>query len=746
MARRLVRIDLPLLFLVLTFFGMFAPGDVMAEVIVKQRVKSKRAYRVLFRYQPVIAVKSVHLAGTFNGWRVDSTAMKERGHSGVYEVELELPFGKHQYKFVLNGGTWVQDSSNGESQPDGNGGFNSVIHVGRRPASSVGVLGDGRLSEDDVIHDPRSLSFASAVDGDRRLVLRIHVLKNDVKGVVLESSGGGATVKTAMRKIAVVAGREVFEARLYFAKRVPKLLRYRFVIDDGGKAPFLFGKNGLGGTRFQLVLAQAGRFETPDWVRDAIFYQIFPDRFCNGDRSNDLKGLRLVKRRPEGRVWTKNDAFLEDWSGKPSFFNFFGGDLKGIESKLAYLKDLGMNTIYLNPIFKAYSNHRYDAADYEAVDPRLGTEEDFKRLCEKAKGMGIRIILDAVFNHTGDKHYAFEDVKKRELKSSYKDWFFVDKFPIRGGKKPSYRCWWDFADLPQLNTKNPKVVSHLMKVAKKWLSLGASGWRLDVPNEVEAVNPKFWSQFRREVRSELEDAYVVGEIWTDALPWLNEDKFDATMNYPARRAVIDFVLQGEMDSEKFDATLAEQRARLPEAAMRVQFNLLGSHDTARLKFVAKGDMERVKLAYGFVFTYLGAPVVYYGDEVGVTGDKDPDCRRTFPWDEAKQDLGMKSWIKKLARVRREERVLRRGLVEPVYAKGSHYGFLRVADVGDEGRPLLVVMNNSGKASDIVLPGAKLSSLRGELSDLLGGAKVTRLANGDLKLSLKARGLAIVGGR
>ncbi|MDF1665458.1 MAG: alpha amylase N-terminal ig-like domain-containing protein, partial [Planctomycetota bacterium] len=247
----------------------------MAEAIVKQRVKSKRAYRVLFRYQPVIAVKSVHLAGTFNGWRVDSTPMSERGHSGVYEVEIELPFGKHEYKFVLNGGTWLQDASNSETQPDGNGGFNSVVHVGRKPASSAGQVGDGKLSAEDLIHDPRSLSFASAVDGDRRLILRVHVLKNDVKSVQLERlvsrMGGSGISADPMRKIATVAGRDVYEARLFFGKKVPGVVRYRFLIDDGGKKPFVFGKNGLGGARFQLVMAGAGRFETPDWVRDAIF-------------------------------------------------------------------------------------------------------------------------------------------------------------------------------------------------------------------------------------------------------------------------------------------------------------------------------------------------------------------------------------------------------------------------------------------------------------------------------------------
>jgi cyclomaltodextrinase / maltogenic alpha-amylase / neopullulanase len=738
-----------LFLLVLTIFGgHFIVKEAMAEVIVKRRVKNQPRYKVQFRYQPVIAVDSVNLAGTFNGWRKDSTTMKERGSSGVYEVELELSFGKHEYKFVLNGKTWLQDGSNSESQPDGNGGLNSVVHIGRRAAAGEGKIGDGKIHEEDVIHDPRSLVFASAVDDDRRVILRLHVLKNDIKSVMVAAQPGLARSGrhfAEMEQIATVAGRDVYEARLFFKNKIPKVLRYRFLIHDGDQKPQIYGRKGLGpqSPYFQLVLAHAGRFETPDWVRDAVFYQIFPDRFRNGDPKNDFKGLRNVPVRPKGRRWSKNDAFFEKWGSKPSYFNFFGGDLRGIEEKLDYIKDLGINTIYLNPIFKSFSNHRYDAADFELVDPRLGTEEDFKRLCAKAKMKGLRIILDAVFNHTGDKHYAFDDLRLKGPRSRYKNWFFVDKFPIKGGGNPSYKCWWNFPDLPQLNTANPKVVGHLMKVATKWLKLGGSGWRLDVPNEVEAVNPRFWKEFRQKVRATREDSYIVGEIWTDAAPWLNEDKFDATMNYPVRRAVIDYLIQGDISAEIFDAALSEQRARLPEAALRVQFNLLGSHDTARLKFVAKEDSNRVKLAYGFLFSYLGAPVVYYGDEVGMTGDKDPDCRRTFPWQQSKQDQSMKEWIQSLAKLRRDEPSLRRGLVKPALARGAHYAFWRIPDTQDPGRPLLVVMNNSSTKTSITIPTLAADLPKSAMTDLLKKAAVSRDNTGSVKVELAAYGIAIL---
>lgn len=722
-------------------------GESRGEIVVKKPDKKRRVCQVVFRVQPVIAVQTVHLAGTFNGWKKDAQALKERTGTGVYETELELPFGRHEYKFVLNGQTWIQDPGNSARSPDGNGGFNSVVHVGlQAPAQTVGELGDGKISGQDLIHDPSSLSHASAVDGDRRVILRMHTLRRDVKSVKVEvypsPDAGARKSRVSLRFVGVVAGRDVYEARLYYPKPI-RILHYRFVLNDGGKDE-VFGKDGLGKkANFQLVIAHAGRFETPDWVRDAVFYQIFPDRFCNGDTSTDLKGLRPVKPRPAGKRFHKNDAYFEKWGARPSYFNFFGGDLKGIESKLEYLKDLGVTAIYLNPIFKAWSNHRYDAADYEAIDPRLGTDKDFESLMGAMKKQKMRLLLDAVFNHTGHKHYAFEDLAKKGKDSKFKDWYFPKSFPIRRSPKPNYACWWDFPDLPQLNTAQPEVIAHLLKVAKAWLDKGADGWRLDVPNEVEAVNPEFWTAFRKRLRKHHPESYIVGEIWTDATPWLNEDKFDATMNYPVRRAVLDFIVRGDADAKAFSERLGEQRASLPEAALRVQFNLLGSHDTARLKHVAKERNERVALAYGFLFSYLGAPVIYYGDEIGMSGDKDPDCRRCFPWDEAKHNATLKAWIKTLGRLRQAEAGLRRGRVQPIKAEGRHLVFARVPEPGQKGRALVVVMNASDEAQAVTWTRASEAWAQGSWVDLIDSKRAVLHEGSRCTLKLPAQGLAIL---
>lgn len=729
---------------VMALFAVASPLE--GKVIVKDAVKTERGrvHPVVFRMQPVIAVRTVHLAGTFNGWRKDATPLAESG-SGRFEVEVLLPPGKHEYKFVVNGDTWLQDKENPERTPDGNGGFNSVVHVGHRPAGKAGKRGDGKISAEDLIHDPDEPAFIALVDDERRAVVRLHVLKDDVTTARLEvapsTKGGNGVDTVTMTRIASVAGRDVYEARVFWPKGAPQTIRYGFVVEDG-KGEHHFGVKGLRKTpgRFRISRERAARFKTPDWVRDAIFYQIFPDRFCNGDPSNDGKGLRGLKRRPKGRAFTKDDAFLEEWGARPSYFNVFGGDLAGIKTRLDWLEALGVNAIYLNPVFPAWSNHRYDAASYTEIDPRLGTVEDFQELCRLAKARGIRIILDAVFNHTGHKHWAFLDVVKKGKASKYRDWYFFEGFPVKSSPKPNYRCWWDFGDLPQLNTANPEVVAHLYKVAERWLKLGGAGWRLDVPNEVEAVNPKFWAGFRESIRKAHPEAYIVGEIWTDARPWLNETKFDATMNYPVRRAALDFIVRGELDAAAFDTALAEQRARLPEPALRVQFNLLGSHDTARVKHVAKGAKSRVQLAYGFLFCYLGAPVVYYGDEVGVTGGKDPDCRRCFPWDEAEQDRSTLTVLKRLAALRRAEPALRRGRVEPLLAEGRVHAFRRVMDEGESGRPLVVVLNTDARKVTVRLPAAALP--KGAVKSLYGG-KTARRQAGRLVVELGPRAMTVL---
>ena len=381
-------------------------------------------------------------------------------------------------------------------------------------------------------------------------------------------------------------------------------------------------------------------FSVPRWVAGSVMYQIFPDRFFNGRPDND----------PPGTV---------PWDSVPTLTSFFGGDLEGIRRRLDYLADLGVGAIYLNPIVQAPSPHRYDASDYLQVDPALGSQEDFRRLAQELHRRGMRLILDAVFNHTGETFWAFQDVVRRGPQSPYYHWYFIHRWPIVR-QPPSYACWWGLPHLPKLNTSHPEVREYLFQVTRHWMELGADGWRLDVPNEVEG---DFWQVWRALVKRLNPQAYIVGEIWHDAAAWLGGDQFDAVMNYVLRDALLDFFVRRTTTGARLAEVLHAQAARYPAPAVFALMNLLGSHDTERILTVAGQQEGLVRGMFAWLFTWPGIPCVYYGDEVGMTGGKDPDCRRTFPWDESRQRVRLWRWVRRLAALRRNVPALAWG--EPV---------------------------------------------------------------------------------
>lgn len=410
----------------------------------------------------------------------------------------------------------------------------------------------------------------------------------------------------------------------------------------------------------------------PSWVRDAIFYQIFPERFANGDKTND-------------------PANVEAWGGVPKSKNYFGGDLQGIIDHLDYISSLGVNCIYLNPIFWSTGNHKYHAKDYLTIDPHFGDEKVFKRLVDECHKRGIRVILDGVFNHTGVDFFAFEDIKKNGKKSKYVKWYNIYGFPVAPPSKPNYECWWNYGDLPKLMTHNPDVRDHLYHVTEHWMKLGIDGWRLDVPNEIP--HP-FWIEWRKLVRKLNPDAYIVGEIWDDATPWLKGDQFDAVMNYRFRAACLDFFVNRKTSPAEFNSALAKARNGYPDEVNFVQQNLLGSHDTERLITLCKDDKQTMKLAWLFQMTYIGAPMVYYGDEIGMAGGKDPACRGTMIWDESKQDQELFYTMKQFIANRNRYPVLRQGSFESFLADNEKnlFGFLRKSS---EGKSVAVVILNNG---------------------------------------------------
>ncbi len=410
--------------------------------------------------------------------------------------------------------------------------------------------------------------------------------------------------------------------------------------------------------------------DTPAWARDAVFYQVFPDRFAASER-------------------VRKPGPLEPWDAPPTDTGFKGGDLLGLVERLPYLEDLGVDALYLNPVFSSASNHRYHTYDYFTVDPLLGGDDAMRELLDAAHGRGMRVILDGVFNHTGRGFWPFHHVLETGASSPYRGWFHFDQGALDAGRPilayppfgtPSseigYAAWWGIPALPQLNAADPAVREYLMTVAEHWLRFGIDGWRLDVPDEIR--EPGFWEEFRSRCRAIRSDAYLVGEIWRVAPEWLAGDRFDALMDYPLAEAILGFAGGTHLDmgvvgahreyganiraidGPAFAARLGELLAAYDPDVVAVQFNLLGSHDTPRIRSILGGDADGVRLATLLQLTLPGAPCLYYGDEVGLTGGNDPGCRGAFPWDESRWDAAFHRFVRELVHLRRSEPALRTG--------------------------------------------------------------------------------------
>jgi glycosidase len=426
------------------------------------------------------------------------------------------------------------------------------------------------------------------------------------------------------------------------------------------------------------VHAQQPSF-VPAWVKDAVFYQIFPERFANGDTSIDPPGT-------------------QPWGGTPTPRNYFGGDLRGIISRLDYVCSLGVTALYLNPVFASSSNHKYQTRDYMSIDPAFGDERVFKELVDSCHRRGLRIILDGVFNHTGVDFFAFADVKKLGAASKFRDWYFFHGFPVGSPRAPNYECWWSIGSLPKLNTGNPDVRRYLFDVTRHWTALGIDGWRLDVPNEIPH---EFWIEWRGLVRSINPDAYIVGEIWGDGTPWLRGDQFDAIMNYRVRAACLEFFASRTSTVQTFDAALAAACREHPDEVNLAAFNLLGSHDTERFLTLCGGDEAMWKLGVLFLLTYPGTPCLYYGDEVGMTGGKDPACRGTMVWEPERQNLRLLEFTRRMIALRRDHAVFRRGTISTVVIDDERrvYGYAR----RDGDTAAIVLLNGSAQEQTVVVP-------------------------------------------
>ena len=460
---------------------------------------------------------------------------------------------------------------------------------------------------------------------------------------------------------------------------------------------------------------------SPFWVQDAIFYQIFPDRFANGDPTNDPPNV-------------------QKWGSVPTAWGFQGGDLRGIIQHFDYLLDLGINALYLTPIFSSTSTHRYNTSDYYQIDPKLGTLDDFHALVETAHRNDVRIILDGVFNHCGRGFLPFVDVLENGEHSPYKDWFFINRFPLDAygpGDPHNYIGWWNHKDLPKLNTVNIEVRKFIFGVARYWLELGIDGWRLDVPNEID--DDSFWAEFRRVVRSVNRDAYLVGEIWDVNPHWTDEKHFDGLMNYPVRDALL-ALLQGRENAIQFSERINRLFKSYRSDNLYAMYVPLDSHDTERFKTLVGGNTDKLKLAFLFQMAFPGAPAIYYGDEIGQEGGKDPDSRRAFPWKEMDWNQDLRSWIKSLIAIRKRSPSLRRGNFVQLFAEDGLYAFART--LGEE--KILIVLNATGSSRRFEIPCTPLGWIEERIvQNLIGHEKMT-VAGGQITSTLPAWGGAWIG--
>ena len=581
--------------------------------------------------------------------------------------------------------------------------------------------------------------------------------------------------------------------------------RYFFLVEDGNERLYYTAYG------FQREIPAAKKcfeykyicegdyFQTPAWARKAVFYQIFPERFCSGDKNLNPSGIK-------------------NWDERiPDRDSFYGGDLAGIIKKLDYLDDLGIDALYLTPIFKSESNHKYDIIDYKQVDPHFGDLETARELVEKAHRRGMRVILDGVFNHTSDKFFAFQDVKDKGRDSDYVDWYYIYDFPVEknpnlgydllqklfkllsrgeidrseiedellpqldfpaaaGRKKaaetaeyllenyeteelenfrhimdndsrlreilgPNYesfagRTW----SMPKLRVANPEVRKYILDVARYWLEeVDIDGWRLDVADEVEK---SFWREFRRTVKEIKPEALIVGEVWTDASPWLQGDQFDGTMNYLFTEAVLDFFCRRKIDARTFKDRLSSMRASYKLPALQASLNLLGSHDTERILHVCEGDKKRQKLSAAFQMCYPGAPMIYYGDEVGMTGGDDPDCRRPMIWDKDKQDQKLFSWYRDLIRIRQENPALQEGEMELLEADAVRNLYCFARRRGDN--QIITLFNNSSTPVKKVLDLSELSfEIKGDSLVGLISERSYAVENKSLELKIGEYGVRIL---
>ena len=585
-----------------------------------------------FTYVADKTLKSVNLAGTFNNWNASATPMKVGADGRTWTTTLPLPYGRVQYKFVLNGETWTIDPK-GKTVDDGNGHQNSELLVLPEDYAVPAKPNDGIIAASAVRHT----SAIPDLNLDRgRLAFRLHVRPNDVARVsILVGPKAYAMTRLGGDELS-----EVYETSIPYRKRTN--LAYFFLLkEQDGLHPY--GADGLknpGEKPKAFTTAGFRPFVVPSWPERGIVYQLFPDRFANGDKGNDLPGTR---------PW--NEEFLR-------FDTRLGGDVAGIRKHLGYLEGLGIGTVYFTPVFDSPSYHRYDARSFVKVAPDFGTNADFSLLTKQMRARGIRTVMDFAFNHTANDGPWFNDLRKKGAASKYKDFYFPKSYPIEVGPNPNYEAWYGFPSMPKLNQGNPAVRAASIAAVDYWRqNASLAGVRLDVANEVD---PTLWRELRRHEKALSPDFWIVGENWGDGTPWLGGDQWDSQMGYQFRDAALGFFPDGKTTAKQFADRLMATYAMYPPQVSRNLMTLIGSHDTPRFLSLCKGDGALMRLAATVQLAWPGAPMIYYGDELGMTGGPDPLNRKGMAWGTATGDNTMLRFYKRMIAVRNANPALQSG--------------------------------------------------------------------------------------
>ncbi len=536
-----------------------------------------------------------------------------------------------------------------------------------------------------IFHD-MDKRFCYAIEKDL-FVIRVQVKKDDMKEIILHYEDKYIpmerqdTRKTiVMKKVATSQFNDYYEAQV----RMHLIcLRYFFeFIDMQGERVYYgnyeFDKEYITNRDRMFDCPQNLReeemFEVPDWAANKVVYQIFPSRFA-------------ASQPVDKKLWYKAPITPMD---------DLHGDFRGIIDHLDHIQDLGIDVIYMTPSFKSNSCHKYDTIDYYEIDPSFGTKEELKELVQKAHDRGMKVVMDAVFNHTGKEFFAFQDILEKGEKSKYLDWYYIDELPLKGkwGEIPNFLCFGYYGGMPKLNLKNPEVEKYITDVACYWIrECDIDGWRLDVGDEISHF---FWKRFRRAIKAVKKDMLIIGEIWHYAGDFLEGDEWDTVMNYPFYLNLIDLLADEKINVSQFIQNLGYLKGRLHKKCYPLMWNLIDSHDTARFLHLCKDNKKKQHLAAAFQLLLPGMPMIYYGDEYAMPGANDPDCRRGMYWDEEYQDKEMFEWYKRLLQVRKAHTCIVEGELAEAITRDEDETIVLTRKNGEETIALIFNCSNQTK--------------------------------------------------